>query len=83
MGTIKVDFGKQMRPPQINPKILAIILAVVVGLGVISQAVVIDAEDIPIPKRRVAADQLKPEHERLDKALAAGCLDIEKLRDVS
>jgi len=41
MGTIKVDFGKQMRPPQINPKILAIILAVVVDLGVMSQAVVI------------------------------------------
>ncbi len=41
MGTIKVDFGNQMRPPQINPRILGIVLAVILGVGLITQAVVI------------------------------------------
>jgi membrane protease subunit HflK len=52
MGTIKVDFGNQMRPPQINPKILGIILAAVVGLGLISQAVVIvEPEEVALIMR--------------------------------
>ncbi len=41
MGTIKVDFGNQMRPPQINPRVLGIVLAIIIGLGLITQAVVI------------------------------------------
>lgn len=41
MGTIKVDFGKQLRPPQINPKIIGIIIALLVGLFLIVQTVVI------------------------------------------
>ena len=41
MGTIKVDFGNQLRPPQINPKIIGIILALLVGVLLIFQTVVI------------------------------------------
>ena len=52
MGTIKVDFGKQMLPPQINPKIIGIILAVLVGLLLIVQAVVIvEPEEVALIMR--------------------------------
>jgi len=49
MGTIKVDFGKQLRPPQINPKIIGIIIALLVGLFLIVQTVVIvDPEEVAL-----------------------------------
>ena len=52
MGTIKVDFGKQMRPPNINPKILGLVLAVVLGLVVITQSVVIvEPEEVALVMR--------------------------------
>ena len=52
MGTIKVDFGKQMRPPQINPKILGIVLAVLIGIVLITQSVVIvEPEEVALIMR--------------------------------
>lgn len=47
----------------------------------ISQAVVIDAEDVPVPWRQVPPAQIDAEHQRLNKALEESCKDIEKLRD--
>ncbi len=47
----------------------------------ISQAVVIDAEDRPVPKRMVAVSRIPEERARLDEALAASLRDIETLRD--
>jgi len=41
MGTIKVDFGKRMRPPQINPSMVGVIVALLVAALLISQAIVI------------------------------------------
>ena len=56
------------------------------GIGVspgvvISTAVVLDAEDLLIPKRQVEADQIPRELERLDRALAESLLDLARLRD--
>lgn len=47
----------------------------------ISRAVVLDAEDQPIPRRTVPPSQVPDELKRLDRALMQGCKDIEKLRD--
>ena len=52
MGTIKVDFGSQLRPPQINPKIIGIILALLVGVLLILQTVVIvEPEEVALIMR--------------------------------
>ncbi|MFG0250453.1 MAG: phosphoenolpyruvate-utilizing N-terminal domain-containing protein, partial [Phycisphaeraceae bacterium JB051] len=47
----------------------------------ISRAVVIDAEDVAIPRRIVASNAVGKEVKRLDQALDASQQDIEKLRD--
>lgn len=44
-------------------------------------AVVLDAEDFPIPRRIVARQKVKRELERLDEALAAATGEIEQVRD--
>ena len=41
MGTIKVDFGNRMRPPQINPSVVGVVVAVILAVVLISQAIVI------------------------------------------
>lgn len=41
MGTIKVDFGKGMRPPNINPSVVGVIVVLLVVALLISQAIVI------------------------------------------
>lgn len=46
----------------------------------ISRAVVIDAEDVRIPRRTVARSQLALEHERLNDAIRESIEDIEALR---
>ena len=56
------------------------------GIGVspgvvISTAVVLDAEDLVIPKRQVDASQVPDEIERLGKAVAKAVVDLTKLRD--
>jgi len=56
------------------------------GIGVspgvvISTAVVLDAEDLVIPRRRIEADLVPAEVERLGKAVAEGVVDLTKLRD--
>src|SRR3954471_3749334 len=56
------------------------------GIGVspgvvISTAVVLDAEDLVIPKRQVEAGQVQHEIERLGKAAAKAVVDLTKLRD--
>src|SRR5947209_6294006 len=56
------------------------------GIGVspgvvISTAVVLDAEDLLIPKRHVEPEQVQAEVERLGKATAASMVDLAKLRD--
>jgi len=56
------------------------------GIGVspgvvISTAVVLDAEDLVIPKRQVDAAQVPAEIERLGKAAAKAVVDLTKLRD--
>jgi phosphotransferase system enzyme I (PtsI) len=56
------------------------------GIGVspgvvISTAVVLDAEDLLIPKRQVGADQVGREIERLDRAVASGIADLTGLRE--
>src|ERR1700736_3507017 len=56
------------------------------GIGVspgvvICTAVVLDAEDLLIPKRQVDADQIPREIERFDKAGADSIADLGKLRD--
>lgn len=56
------------------------------GIGVspgvvISTAVVLDAEDLLIPKRQIDVAQVPREIERLDKAVADSITDLTKLRD--
>jgi phosphotransferase system enzyme I (PtsI) len=46
----------------------------------ISRAVVLDAEDQPVPKRAVPESQVPEELQRLDRALAATARDLENLR---
>jgi phosphotransferase system enzyme I (PtsI) len=47
----------------------------------ISRAVVLDAEDVPVPRRTVPAAQVARQHERLQEALAKTVKDLEQLRD--
>jgi phosphoenolpyruvate-protein phosphotransferase (PTS system enzyme I) len=47
----------------------------------ISQAVVVDAEDQPVPRRVVPAAQVPDELKRLDKALAESIKELDKLRE--
>src|SRR4051812_12215448 len=56
------------------------------GIGVspgvvISTAVVLDAEDLVIPRRNVAPEQVSGETERLGHAIAEAVVDLTKLRD--
>lgn len=56
------------------------------GIGVspgvvISTAVVLDAEDLLIPKRQIEVSQVPREVERLEKAVADSIADLAKLRD--
>src|SRR5258708_9371809 len=56
------------------------------GIGVspgvvIGTAVVLDAEDLLIPKRLVEVDQVPHEVERFDRAIADSIADLTKLRD--
>ena len=56
------------------------------GIGVspgvvISTAVVLDAEDLVIPKRQIEPAQAQAEIERLGKAVAKAVVDLTKLRD--
>src|SRR5262245_22296989 len=56
------------------------------GIGVspgvvISTAIVLDAEDIVIPRRTIAPEDGPAEIERLGKAIAQAVVDIQKLRD--
>ncbi|WP_428940669.1 phosphoenolpyruvate--protein phosphotransferase [Fontivita pretiosa] len=56
------------------------------GIGVspgvvISTAVVLDAENLVIPKRRVAPEEVPKEIERFGKAVAATIVERQKLRD--
>ena len=56
------------------------------GIGVspgvvISTAVVLDAEDLLIPKRQVGTDQVGREIERLDRAVASSIADLTGLRE--
>jgi len=52
MGTIKVDFGNQMRPPQINPKILGIIFLVIVAVVLVTQTmVIVEPEEVALIMR--------------------------------
>ena len=46
----------------------------------ISRAVVLDAEDVPVPRRTIARDRVPDEIDRLEKALEQSCADIEQLR---
>ena len=57
------------------------------GIGVspgvvISTAVVLDAEDLLIPKRQIQVEQVPAEVERLDKAVADSMRDLARLRDL-
>ena len=47
----------------------------------IQRAVVIDAEDVAIPRRTVSPDAVANEHQRLDQALSQSLVETEKLRD--
>ncbi len=47
----------------------------------ISRAVVIDAENLPVPRRTVAAAGVKREHERLDEAVSRSCADVDRLAE--
>jgi len=47
----------------------------------ISRAVVLDAADAPVPRRKVASERVEAELERLDAALEKSRADIESLRD--
>lgn len=56
------------------------------GIGVspgvvICPAVVLDAEDLVVPKRHVPTDQLAPEFDRLGHAIAQSVVDLTRLRD--
>ena len=46
----------------------------------ISQAVVLDAEDVPVPRRVIARHEVPDELARLDRALELSCTEIEQLR---
>ncbi len=63
-------------------QVMQIKKGIAVSPGVaISRAVVIDAEDVAIPRRVVASSAVGKEVNRLDQALEASQKDIEKLRD--
>src|SRR5688572_26842146 len=47
----------------------------------ISQAVVIDAEDLPVPRRTVPGSQVAQELERLDRAIAESTKELERVRE--
>jgi len=47
----------------------------------ISRAVVIDAEDLPVPRRTVAPNAVAQEHQRLETAIDNSCRDIEQLAE--
>jgi len=47
----------------------------------ISRAVVIDAEDVPVPRRTVPRNLIGHEHQRLDHAIEESIRDIERLRE--
>ena len=47
----------------------------------ISRAVVLGAEDQPVPRRTVAAAKVEHEYKRLDNALEKSCQDIERLSE--
>lgn len=47
----------------------------------ISRAVVIDAEDVPVPRRTVPRNLISHEHQRLDQAIEESICDIERLRE--
>jgi len=47
----------------------------------ISRAVVLDAEDVPVPRRTVPSAQVPRQHERLQDALRKTVKDLEQLRD--
>jgi phosphoenolpyruvate-protein phosphotransferase (PTS system enzyme I) len=47
----------------------------------ISQAVVIDAEDLPVPRRTVPAGQIAHELERLDRAIVESTKELERVRE--
>src|SRR6476659_3683797 len=56
------------------------------GIGVspgvvISTAVVLDAEDLLIPRRRIEPDQVPAEIERLGNAVSESTVDLTKLRN--
>src|SRR5205814_68441 len=58
------------------------------GIGVspgvvISTAVVLDAEDLVIPKRRIERAQVDAEIERLRHAISASVEDLNKIRDAT
>src|SRR5688572_20140933 len=58
------------------------------GIGVspgvvISTAIVLDAEDLRIPKRIVEPDQVPVEIERLNHAIADSVVELANLRDVT
>jgi len=49
MGTIKVDFGGRMKPPQINPSVIGLIVAVLAGGLLISQGVfTVEPEEVAL-----------------------------------
>jgi membrane protease subunit HflK len=49
MGTINVDFGKRMRPPQINPSLIGLIVAVLFGGLLVSQTVfTVEPEEVAL-----------------------------------
>ena len=45
----------------------------------ISRAVVIDAEELPVPRRGVSESAVPSEHERLETAISHSCQDIQRL----
>ena len=47
----------------------------------ICPAVVLDAEDLHVPRRQVTRKDLRHQHERLDEAIGGARLEIEQLRD--
>lgn len=47
----------------------------------ICKAIVLDAEDQPVPRRTVAADMVETEQQRLSDALHASFAELEKLRE--
>jgi phosphotransferase system enzyme I (PtsI) len=46
----------------------------------ISQAVVLDAEDVPVPRRHVHRTQIAQEQQRVAEALTKSCDDLQQLR---